>query len=98
MSTNPTAPTAARPTTLQLRDRARTWQGVALGWTAVALQRTVAGAGIRQKYKAHRDRAIRAALRRGVPLDRLARAAGPGLEDRPRHQPGRADRRVVPSP
>ncbi|MEU9044579.1 MULTISPECIES: hypothetical protein [unclassified Kitasatospora] len=76
MSTNPTAPTAASPTTLRLRDRVRTWQGVALGWAAVALQRTVAGAGIRQRYKAHRDRAIRAALRRGVPLDRLAGRLG----------------------
>ncbi|ARF83255.1 hypothetical protein ACIG0C_34940 [Kitasatospora aureofaciens] len=68
MPTNPTATT----TTVSLRARARAWQGIALGCIAVALQRTVAGAGIRQKYKAHRDRLIRAALRRDVPIHRLA--------------------------
>ncbi|MGA5823520.1 hypothetical protein ACPC54_37355 [Kitasatospora sp. NPDC094028] len=71
-----TTPTAARPTAVQLRARARTWQGIAASWIAVAIQRTVAGAGIRQTYRAARDRAIRVALRQGVPIDRLARRLG----------------------
>lgn len=69
MSTNP----AARPTTHHFRSRTRAWQGTALAWLAVGLQHTLAGAGIRQRYKAQRDRAIRAALHRGAPLEPLAK-------------------------
>ncbi|MFE3114205.1 hypothetical protein [Kitasatospora indigofera] len=68
MSTNPTT----TKTAAHLRSRARTWQGIAAAWTAVAIQHTLAGAGIRQRYKTQRDRAIRAALLRGVPVEPLA--------------------------
>ncbi len=68
MSTNPTVTN----TVTHLRHRARTWQGAAAAWTAVAIQHTLAGAGIRQRYKTQRDRAIRAALHRGVPVEHLA--------------------------
>ena len=68
MSTNPTITNA----TARLRHRAHTWQGIAAAWTAIALQHTVAGAGIRQRYKTRRDRAIRTALSRGVPVEHLA--------------------------
>ncbi len=68
MSTNPTV----TKTVTHLRHRARAWQGTAAAWTAIAIQRTVAGAGIRQRYKTQRDRAIRAALLRGVPVEHLA--------------------------
>ncbi|MFD9123583.1 hypothetical protein [Kitasatospora sp. NPDC059571] len=73
MSTNPAA---ARPTTHHLRRRTRAWQGTALAWLAVGLQHTLAGEGIRQRYKAQRDRAICAALRRGAPLEPLAGRLG----------------------
>ena len=68
MSTNPTVTN----TVTHLRHRARTWQGTAAAWTAIAIQHTLAGAGIRQRYKTQRDRAIRTALHRGVPVEHLA--------------------------
>ncbi len=68
MSTNPTI----TKTAAHLRHRARTWQGTAAAWTAITLQHTLAGAGIRQRYKTQRDRAIRTALSRDVPVEHLA--------------------------
>ena len=47
-----------------------------VGWlqlhVAVFLHRTVAGRDARERLQARRDRAVRAAHRRGVPVDELA--------------------------
>jgi hypothetical protein len=45
--------------------------------TAVVLHRTVAGRVARERWRSRRDWAIRAARRRGVPIEELA--AGLGL-------------------
>lgn len=54
---------------------ARRWDD-ALGWLqlrlAVVLHRTVAGRDARERLQARRDRALREAHRRGVPVDELA--------------------------
>ncbi|MGV9352326.1 hypothetical protein [Streptomyces misionensis] len=43
---------------------------------AVVLHRTVAGQAARERWRARRDRAIRAAHRRGVPVEELAARMG----------------------
>ncbi|MGW5426849.1 hypothetical protein ACWET9_06430 [Streptomyces sp. NPDC004059] len=54
----------------------RRWWNDALGWLqlrlAVVLHRTVAGRVARERMQARRDRALRAAHRRGVPVEELA--------------------------
>lgn len=54
---------------------ARRWDD-ALGWLqlrlAVVLHRTVAGRDARERLQGRRDRALRAAHRRGVPVEELA--------------------------
>ena len=45
-------------------------------WMAVALHRTVAGRVARERMQGRRDRAIRAARRRGVPIEELAARLG----------------------
>lgn len=44
--------------------------------TAVVLHRTVAGRVARERWRARRDWAIRAARRRGVPIEELAARMG----------------------
>ena len=57
----------------------RRWDD-AVGWlllrTAVVLHRTVAGRAARERWRARRDRALRLAYRRGVPVEELAGRLG----------------------
>ncbi|MEU4154784.1 hypothetical protein [Streptomyces antimycoticus] len=58
---------------------ARRWDdavGRLLLHTAVVLHRTVAGRVARERWRARRDWAIRAARRRGVPIEELAARMG----------------------
>ncbi|MFJ5596258.1 hypothetical protein ACIQCG_41870 [Streptomyces noursei] len=50
------------------------WQGRALLWTAKTLQNTIVGRHRRKVLTAHRNRAMRAAHARGVPVTTIAKA------------------------